>query len=49
MSFFRVKLYKIFPIINMLRFDSITANVSRLKNVAKMQHQAITNITKTLN
>ena len=24
-------------------------DVSRLKNVAKMQHQAFTNITKTLN
>jgi hypothetical protein len=27
----------------------LTANVLRLKNVAKMQHQAFTNITKTLN
>ena len=27
----------------------IVYNVSRLKNVAKMQHQAFTNITKTLN
>ena len=28
---------------------TLAANVSRLKNVAKMQHQAFTNITKTLN
>ena len=27
----------------------VTYNVLRLKNVAKMQHQAFTNITKTLN
>ena len=27
----------------------VTANVRRLENVAKMQHQAFTNITKTLN
>ena len=27
----------------------IATNVLRLKNVAKMQHQAFTNITKTLN
>ena len=33
----------------LLRFGTITANVSRLKNVAKKQHQAFTNITKTLN
>ena len=30
-------------------FQAITYNVLRLKEVAKMQHQAVTNITKTLN
>ena len=30
-------------------FGSVATNVSRLKNVAKNQHQAFTNITKTLN
>ena len=32
-----------------VRRVQLTANVSRLENVAKMQHQAITNIHKTLN
>ena len=30
-------------------FGSVATNVLRLKNVAKMQHQTITNIHKTLN
>ena len=44
---FRVGKYTIFLFSTVGR--NIAANVLRLKNVAKMQHQAFTNITKTLN